>query len=209
MRSLSVIVFVAIFMIQFGCGQSEDQTSDLEKDIILEEEEEQVESRYSTESLYQTESEWHTHNFDTMQLSELRGKIPVVAMVFTNCAYACPRMVADLENIEAQIPEDLKDEVVFVLASFDTERDHPQRLNEYAKENEMGDNWLMLHGDEEDVRLLSMLLNVQYKKQPDGNFAHSNQITLLNKDGAIVEQIEGLETDPAPIVNKIKRLGKN
>ncbi|HEY1025264.1 MAG TPA: SCO family protein [Sphingobacteriaceae bacterium] len=158
------------------------------------------------ESLYQLEGEWHSQNGDTLQLAELNGKIPVVSMIFTRCGFACPRIVADIKNIEKQIPAEKKDSVVFVLVSFDSERDNPDKLKEFATEMKLDDKWILLHGGEQEVRELSMLLNVKYKKQPDGSFAHSNGITLLDANGAIAAHVEGLGTDPEPIVSKMKEL---
>lgn len=60
--------------------------------------------------------------------------------------------------------------MVFVLVSFDSDRDHTKELKEFAKEMKLGKNWLILHGNDEDVRELSMLLDVKYKKQPNGDF---------------------------------------
>ncbi len=160
----------------------------------------------SPESIYQLDGEWHTQNNDTVQLSQLQGKIPVVAMVFTNCGFACPRIVADLKNIEEQLPKEKIDEVVFVLVSFDTERDHSTRLQEFAREMDLQENWLLLNGEEEEIRELTMVLDVQYSKQPDGNFAHSNNIILLDKNGVIVTKVEGLKANAQPIVDQIKQL---
>lgn len=157
-------------------------------------------------SIYQLDGEWHTQNNDTLSLSQLSGKIPVIAMGFTHCGYACPRLVTDMKRIEEQIPPKKKNDVVFVLASFDTERDHPERLRAFAKEMDLDEDWLLLHGDEETVRELSMVLDVKYKKQPGGDFAHSNSITLLNTNGEIVEQIEGLGSDADPILTSLRRL---
>lgn len=158
------------------------------------------------ESIYQLSSDWHTQNNDTIQLSQFQGKIPLVTMVFTNCGFACPRIVADLKIIEEQLPDDKEGEVLFVLVSFDTERDHPAELLDFANEMKLDENWILLHGGEEEVRELSMVLDVQYKKQPDGNFAHSNNIILLDKKGVIVTQIEGLRTNSNPIIEQIKKL---
>lgn len=160
----------------------------------------------ASESVYQLVSEWHTQDNDTMQLYELQGKIPVVAMIFTSCGYACPRIVADLKDIEAKVPADKKDKVVFVLVSFDTEKDTPARLREFAQEMDLGENWLLLHGGEDAVRTLSMVLDVQYKKQQNGHFAHSNSITLLDTRGVIAARVEGLGTNPGPIVNKLAEM---
>lgn len=197
-----LIVLAATAFLLVSCDKgSENREKDVEEVI---ETEEAVE--ISGESIYQLDGEWHNQDSDTISLSQLRGKIPVIAMVFTHCGYACPRIVADLQNIEEQVPKEKKDEVVFVLASFDTERDHPVRLRKFAEEMDLDEDWLLLHGEEDVVRELSMVLDVKYKKQRDGNFAHSNNIVLLDKEGVIVEQIEGLGVDPASIVEEIAEL---
>jgi protein SCO1/2 len=157
-------------------------------------------------SIYQAAGAWHNQHGDTIQLSTLAGKIPIVAMVFTQCTFACSRIIADIKHIENQVPGRKKDQVVFVLVSFDSDRDQPARLRAFAKEMQLGDNWVLLHGDEETVRELAMLLNVKYKKQPNGDFAHSNGITLLDTQGTIATQVEGLGSSPKPLVDKLKRL---
>lgn len=158
------------------------------------------------ESIYQIPGEWRNQNNAPFQLTDLNGKIPVVSMIFTNCGYACPRILADMQNIEEQVPKDKKDEVVFVLITFDTERDHPERLKSFAREMALGDNWILLHGNDEEVRTVSMLLDIKYKKQPNGDFAHSNSITLLDKKGVILSQVEGLGSNPQPILSKLHTL---
>src|SRR3546814_12880993 len=124
-------------------------------------------------------------------------------MVFTHCEFACPRTIADMKKISSEIPPDKASEVIFVLVSFDTERDQPQRLKEFAEMMGLKDNWLLLHGDEEAVRMLSMLLDVKYQKQAGGYFAHSNIVTLLNKEGVIVRQEEGLGLNHGPMLSAI------
>ena len=158
------------------------------------------------ESLYQTNGKWDNQYGDTLTLSKLSGKIPVLAMVFTRCSYACPRIVADIQAIEKKIPVDKKDKVVFVLVSFDSERDHTKELRSFITQMKLNDKWLVLHGNSDDVRELSMLLNVKYKKQPDGDYTHSSGITLLDTKGGIVTQTEGIGKDPQDFISKIKLL---
>lgn len=157
-------------------------------------------------SIYQFEGTWHTQYNDTIQLKQLQGKIPVVAMVFTHCEFACPRIITDMKKIRKEIPPEKEDEMVFVLVSFDSERDQPERLKAYAEEVKLDENWLLLHGNEENVRMLSMLLDVNFQKQPGGTFAHSNIITLLNKTGEIVTQVDGLGMDASPILSRIRNM---
>lgn len=146
-------------------------------------------------SIYQLSGEWTTADGQTTELKSLQGKIRLVAMIFTHCGYACPRMVSNLKNIEQNLPANIKNELGFVLVSFDVERDNPARLKQYAADNELGKEWTLLHGDETQVRTLSMLLNVQYNQLSDGSFNHSNVLTILDKNGNIVQQLEGLDID--------------
>lgn len=158
------------------------------------------------ESLYQFAGQWQNQEGDTLQLSSFRGKIPVVAMVFTHCAYACGRIVGDIKNIEKQVPADKRKDVVFVLVSFDSERDKPEKLKDFAEKMELDDRWTLLHGDEETVRELSMLLNVKYKRQPNGDYAHTNNVTLLDTRGLIAARLEGLGVDSKPLTDALAGL---
>ena len=68
-----------------------------------------------------------------------------MVMIYTTCKAACPRLVADMRNIESQIPEELLNKLQFILVSIDPETDTPERLKEFAIENKMDDNhWTFL-----------------------------------------------------------------
>jgi protein SCO1/2 len=70
----------------------------------------------------------------------------------------------------------------------------------------LDDKWILLHGSEQTVRTLSVLLNVQFEKDAEGDFSHSNVISVLDKNGALAFQKEGLEADQKETVDKIKEL---
>ncbi|MEO6884067.1 MAG: SCO family protein [Bacteroidia bacterium] len=154
-------------------------------------------------SIYQLNGTWETQNNQQINLTALKGKIQVLTMFFSNCTYACPRIVNNLKNIEKEIPANLIPQVGFTLVSFDTKRDTVARLKAFAKEMKLDGNWTLLHGDENEVRELSMLLNVDYQKQSDGNFAHASVINVLDKDGKIIFRHEGLDSDSTEVVQKI------
>src|SRR6516164_2938673 len=44
-------------------------------------------------SLYQLESSWTRHDNQTISLKQLRGKVQLIAMIFTHCPSSCPRLV--------------------------------------------------------------------------------------------------------------------
>ncbi|MBS1644844.1 MAG: SCO family protein [Bacteroidetes bacterium] len=140
-----------------------------------------------------------------LQLTSLRGKPAVVGMIFSHCGYACPRLTADMKIIHDKLGPKAK-EVNFLLVSFDVARDTPARLEAYAKETELTPDWILLHGNEQAVRTLSVLLNVQYEKDADGNFSHSNTISVLDKDGVLAYQKEGLEADHTETIGTIEKM---
>lgn len=166
---------------------------------------EEISATPSDLSLYNLTSNWVSHRGDSLQLSQLKGKIQLVAMVYSSCQYACPRIIADLKNIKESLPEG--EEVSFVLVSMDPERDTPEKLQAYAKKNNFDPRqWLLLTSKEENILELAAVLGVKYKKVNPTDYSHSNIITVLNKAGEMVHQQEGLGVDPAETVAAIQKL---
>ncbi len=77
----------------------------------------------SDESIFNLTSKWNTEEGKTIQLEDLKGKTLVMVMIYTTCKAACPRLVADMRNIEAQIPKENLKDLRFVLVSIDPETD--------------------------------------------------------------------------------------
>ena len=157
------------------------------------------------ESIYMVSDTFQTQDNKPITLSSFAGKPTVVGMIFTHCAYACPRLTADMKSIEEKL-KDEKSKVNFLLVSFDSERDVPAQLKKYAGSIGLDNNWTLLHGNEEAVRTLSVLLNVQFEKDGEGNFSHSNIISVLDKNGTLLFQKEGLEANHAETINTIQQI---
>ncbi|MBN8833041.1 MAG: hypothetical protein ABS68_11000 [Niastella sp. SCN 39-18] len=157
------------------------------------------------ESIFQLKDSFETQDAKPFTLAMLQGKPTVIGMIFTHCTYACPRLTADIQHIAKTLKED-KDKVNFVLVSFDAARDTAARLKEFADLMHLDKNWILLHGNEEAVRTLSVLLGVQFEKDANGDFSHSNLVSLLDKQGVFQYQKEGLEADHAETINRLKKL---
>lgn len=150
----------------------------------------------SDESIFNLTSTWHTEEGETIQLEDLKGKTLVMVMIYTTCKAACPRLVADMRNIEAQIPKDQIEKLQFVLVSIDPKTDTPERLKAFAKENFMdGEQWTFLQGTESSVREFANVLAVKYKQISPMDFSHSNIISVFNPQGELMHQQEGLGVD--------------
>jgi len=148
---------------------------------------------FSPHSLYQLEATYTDTNGREITLAEFRGRPVVLTMFFASCGYACPLLVSDMTQIRELLPAEIRDQTALVLVSFDIERDTPAALKKYQSERLLDDQWTLLHGNDDAVSELAALLGVKYKLENNGMFSHSNLITILNPEGEIVHQREGLK----------------
>ncbi|WP_407704303.1 SCO family protein [Winogradskyella bathintestinalis] len=161
----------------------------------------------SETSIFNLTSKWHTEEGDKIQLEELKGKTLVIVMIYTSCKAACPRLVADMRNIEAEIPEERLKNLQFALVSIDPDIDTPKRLKAFAIENQMNDaHWTFLQGTESGVREFANVLSVKYKEISPIDFSHSNIISVFNAGGELVHQQEGLGVDNKETIETILKL---
>jgi protein SCO1/2 len=152
-----------------------------------------VNNSISEMSIYNLPSTWTTQDGKDIQLKDLQGDVLVMVMIYTSCKAACPRLVADMRNIEERLPEHSKENVKMIFVSIDPETDTPERLKAFAKENLMDkDPWLFLRSTEENTREFAAVLAVSYKEISPIDFSHSNIISVFNSKGELVFQQEGL-----------------
>ena len=158
-------------------------------------------------SFYQLESTWTSDVGKQVRLGVLRGRPQIVAMFFTTCEYACPIIVENMKSLERSMPENLRDQVDFLLVSFDVERDTVEALKSYRAKKELATaRWTLLRGKEDDVRELAALLGINYQRDAKGQFSHSNTISVLDAGGELVFQQTGLNKDSKETVAAIEKM---
>ena len=186
---LFVLPFLMLFAMLYSCGKKE--TAVKEKPI-------------SDLSIYNLPSKWTNQDGKNIEMKDLKGKVLVMVMIYTSCKAACPRLVADMRNIESRLPRDVKEKVQLVLVSIDPEVDTPKRLKSFAIENKMeGNQWVFLRSTEENTREFAAVLAVNFKKISPIDFSHSNIISVFNTEGELVFQQEGLGVNSDATINKI------
>jgi protein SCO1 len=155
-------------------------------------------------SIYNLPSKWTNQNGQEIEMKELQGNVLVMVMIYTSCKAACPRLVADMRNIESRLPETIKGKVKMILVSIDPETDTPKRLKEFAIANKMDSNqWEFLRSTEENTREFAAVLAVNYKKIAPLDFSHSHIISVFNAEGELTFQQEGLGVNSDETVKKI------
>ncbi|MBS1508542.1 MAG: SCO family protein [Bacteroidetes bacterium] len=158
-------------------------------------------------SIYWMNNHWKNQDGKDMRLKDFKGKVVVIAMMFTSCRASCPRLVADVQSIEKGLDKNSLKEVTFVLCTIDPEYDVPQRLKSYAIEHHLPlEHWTLLTADQETTHEMSALLGVKYKRTSPIEFSHSNIISVIDQNGNIFFQQEGIEGDPKLMIDSIKKL---
>jgi protein SCO1/2 len=169
-----------------------------------------VNEKYFSElSIFNLTGNYINSDNKSIKLSDFSNKITVISMIFTRCEGACPIIAGDILKIETQLDKKLKEKVNFALVSFDAENDNSTTLSEFKKKMNLGDNWQLLSGKRKDVHDLSLVLGINYKKQENAMYSHSNKILVLNQKGEVAYSEEGLDLDPTTFINEIEKLLKN
>ncbi|PIQ23190.1 hypothetical protein COW36_19180 [bacterium (Candidatus Blackallbacteria) CG17_big_fil_post_rev_8_21_14_2_50_48_46] len=156
-------------------------------------------------SLYWLGGQWKTHQNQKLELKSLKGKPVVLAMLYTSCKAVCPLILEDVKAIEKGLASADRAKTQFVIVSFDPERDTPSVLADYAQKHGIrASNWKFLHGTSKHVSELGALLGVRFQPNAQGDFIHSNQITLLNVEGEVAYQRPDLKEPLTIILEKLK-----
>lgn len=199
MKKIIYFSLLSLFLVS-SCKQSENKETKETKEIAQERSE-----GISDMSVYNLPATWTNQDNEDIQLKDLEGDVLVMVMIYTSCKAACPRLVADMRNIEEKLPDEIKDEVKMIFVSIDPETDTPERLKAFAKENFMDqDPWIFLRSSEENTREFAAVLAVNYKQITPIDFSHSNIISVFDKQGELVFQQEGLGVNSDNTIRSIK-----
>ena len=156
------------------------------------------------DSIYQVGGHWQNQQAEIVELGELRGRKQVVSMVYTHCEHVCPVVVSSMKTVAASLPEEMKNEVGFVLVTFTPSTDTPDVLAEYARQQNLAkDQWSLLRTDDDTIRDLAMVLGVKYEKLDNNEVNHSNLISVLDEQGRLVFQESGALSASGRIAEQI------
>lgn len=160
----------------------------------------------SDKSLFLLSSDWKNTRGEEKKLESYRGKVVVTSMFFTNCASACPRITADMKNIEAGLTPEEREKVQFVLITMDLARDTPEQMSKFAADHQLNDSWDLMRSDQNATMEIANVLGVRIQPLEGGGFDHSNVIHILNPEGELVYQQKGLNVDPKQSLLEIRKM---
>lgn len=154
-------------------------------------------------SIYALPGDWRDQEAVGRPLYSLAGRPQIIAFAYTHCGYACPRIVARMKQIERHADEHRID-LGLTLVSIDPARDTPDRLASYANATRLGtERWTLLNGSDDQILELAVLLGVRYHATENGEFAHTNTLILLDREGVPVTRLDGLDTELDPLLKHL------
>lgn len=130
------------------------------------------------------------------RLSELKGKVVVLAFIYTHCnlASVCPMTTTKLIRAQQLARDRGFHDVQFLLVSFDVERDRPERLREFAERYQPDFSSLAFAtGRSQEIARLTQALYTYYRKTPSGQFEHNSVIALLDREGRLRDRLLGAQ----------------
>jgi len=130
-------------------------------------------------------------NGKTITNKDYEGKVYIVEFFFTTCPTICPRMNANLIQIQ-NVFNDIED---FGVASFTINPDYDtaEVLKDYAeKYGIINPNWHLLTGDKDKIYELANVgfnLYTAEDSEVEGGFEHSGNFALIDRNGFIRSRI--------------------
>jgi protein SCO1/2 len=162
-------------------------------------------------SVYELPGGWRDGEGSPRELASLRGRVQLVALVYTHCTHTCPQVIADFKQVEARLPAGERGRVGFVLVSLDPARDTPAQLRSFATTTRLeAPDWTLLTGSEEGVMELAALLGIRYRREAGGDISHANAWLVLDEAGRIAYRHEGSDDgidEPLEAIHELARAG--
>jgi protein SCO1/2 len=143
------------------------------------------------------------HRGARVTLESLRGRPVVLTFAYASCHESCPLLIARLRTLERRVGEA---DVAFVAVTLDPRRDTPEALAAHAARWELGPRWHLLTGPVADVERLVAAHGVQWTPLPDGEIAHENVVTLIDRAGRVAFTYRGVGASEARQAADLERL---
>jgi protein SCO1 len=158
-------------------------------------------------SIYDLQMQLIDSHGQSIGLDVARGKPVIIAMFYASCTVACPLLIAEVDQVIAELPAPARDDVQVLLVSFDAKRDTPAKLSALMQERKLDDaQWTLAAAGDADARALAAVLGVKYRQLANGDFAHGSTIVALDAEGHPIARTDVLG-QRAPLVVAIQQSG--
>jgi len=137
---------------------------------------------------------------------DFRGKKLIIGFIYTHCPDICPLITENMIKIDKRTNDK---NLLFILISFDPQRDKPHILKEYGKIRNLNFNrWQLLTGEEYENLIKEF--NVIAIKEPYNDsiyfITHTDRISLVDSKGRIRKHYKGSNLNVDEVLNDLKKI---
>lgn len=190
-----VLAFGTLMLMSSGCGWIYEAGSG--------------DTDLSDAELYVNDFSFINQDEETVTDEDLEGNYWVANMVFTRCPTVCNMMTPNMSSLQADL-QNKGLEVPIVSFTVDPEFDDPEQLRSYGENyNADFEEWHFLTGyEQEDIEVIAQdSFASVVEEDPEANdIIHSTQHYLIDPNGQVIRQYNGMETDTEPIAEDIEAL---
>jgi protein SCO1 len=145
-----------------------------------------------------------------VHLAQYRGRPLLLTFIYTRCPLPdfCPRTSMNFSEIHRGLQSIAKSGAKphLLTISFDTERDTPAVLQEYARRYMNPPNfeeWEFATGSTEDIRKITSYFGLAYRPE-SGQITHNLVTALIGADGKLAQLYQGNQWLPTQILAEFK-----
>jgi len=124
-------------------------------------------------------------NGQVVQTDQLKGQWSLLFFGYTYCPDICPATLAQLRQLQGQLPEETRERLRMVLVSVDPKRDTPEQLKKYLNYFDAG--FVGLTGEEAKLQKFANAVSIPYipadTSQDNYTVDHSGNLVIIDPDG--------------------------
>jgi protein SCO1 len=158
------------------------------------------------ESVYRLDAKLTDQDGREFTLASLRGQPLIVSMFYSSCQMVCPMIFETAHATLKALPAADRKDVRVLMVSFDPARDSVAVLKDTYAKRSCDSQWTLARADESTSRKVAAVLGVQYRKLADGEYNHSTQLALLDRNGKIAARSGKLGPADAEFVKRVHEI---
>ena len=158
-------------------------------------------------SVYELSAKLEDQSGKALTLDAFRGQPVVLSMFYSGCKSMCPLLITHLHAINAALPADVRAKTRILMVSFDPEHDTPQKMKALADAHAIDTtHWTLTRTSASSVQELAAVLDIRYRKLPNGDFVHSSIITVLDRAGRPILRGDDSELQPEQVAKAVAQV---
>src|SRR5438445_1980368 len=113
-------------------------------------------------------------------LSAQRGKIVVLAFLYTHCPDVCPLTAERFRMAQQKLTDDEHERTLFVALSVDPRQDTPEAVQAFARDHGLSKNFVFLIGGAAQLQPVWQAYGIRIETDQTAFVGHSDAIYLLH-----------------------------